>query len=695
MAEFLLEVGCEELPATFVRKAQADLLGLLTQALREANILLGEGRSLATPRRLVVGFADLRDRQEDVQKDVRGPAVKAAFDADGKPTGALLGFCRGQGVSPDSVRHEGDYAWITKLVPGRETREILAEVVPQAIRALTFEKSMRWGASRMRFARPIRWILCAFDGQVVPFEIEGVASGTSSRGHRFYASEAFEAKNWTELTEGLVARKVEADASLRRERILAGVAAVATGKPELSESLIEENTYLTEWPTAIAGHFREEFMGLPEPVLVIAMAKHERMFPVRGDDGRLTNQFVFIRNSGEDETVQRGSQWVLNARFNDAKFFFDEDKKVTFDGFLAKTSGILFQEKLGTVRQRADRLASLTAEIARATGASDEEVEFARLAGLYAKADLSTGLVSELSSLQGIIGGEYAKREGFPEAVCAAIRDQYNLGAVPAEDTASSRTALRLIMADQLDKLAGYLGLGLSPTGSSDPFGLRRAVTLLIEAAWAWPSALPPCDQMMEFAMAEYRKQPVALDDSAAFDSLTEIFRGRYPALMGHFRHDILDAAMLAEMRWELTMPRSVRLRAEVLREVSADVALVQTATRPLNIVAAAKKKGISYGWDDPLRQVIESDLASAEGLALLAVLRDQEEAVFVAAREGQADVLLASLRNLSGPISDFFEKTMVMVDEEATRFARLTLLHAAALQVLAIGDVSKLVIEG
>ncbi|RYG32274.1 glycine--tRNA ligase subunit beta, partial [bacterium] len=357
MPELLLEVGCEELPATFVRKAFLDL------AARVGAELVGAGlresaeatTTLGTPRRLIVVFGNVSDRQSDREERLRGPSITAAYNPDGTPSKALEGYCRKQGVDPAEVENDGQYVWVTKRIAGRHAGEILIEALPRAIRGLSFEKSMRWGSSRMRFARPIRWILASFDGGAVNFEIEGVASGLESRGHRFYAPEPFSAPNAGKLMDELRARFVEPDPEERRKRILAGAPAVAEGIPDLPEALVDENVHLTEWPTAIRGEFPASFLELPEPVLVTAMAKHERMFPIRDAEGKLTNAFVFVRNSGEDDTVRRGAEWVLNARFNDARFFFDEDKKKTLDDFLAATETIVFQEKLGTVRKRADR----------------------------------------------------------------------------------------------------------------------------------------------------------------------------------------------------------------------------------------------------------------------------------------------------------------------------------------------------
>ncbi|MGV3615490.1 MAG: glycine--tRNA ligase subunit beta [Fimbriimonas sp.] len=691
MPELLLELGTEELPASFVRKAYTDLRDGLEAVLKEAGVLQGTGVAMGSPRRLIVSFPDLLDRQADSQKEQRGPALGAAYDAEGNPTKALLGFCRSQGVDPADLRRDEQYVWVTKTIVGRPTAEILAEALPKAIRGLSFEKSMRWGGSRMRFARPIRWILAAFGGEAVTFEVEGVASGLSSRGHRFYAPDAFEARTLDALLEGLRARHVEPDADVRRTTIEKGSYAVAQGMPEISAALLDENTFLTEWPTPIQGTFREEFMSLPEPVLVTAMAKHEKMFPVREGDGRLTNRFVFVRNSGEDDTVREGCEWVLNARFNDAKFFFEEDAKLKLDDFLAKTETIVFQEKLGSVRQRAERLAALAAEVARQTGASDEEVALAEQSARYAKADLATGLVSELSSLQGVIGAEYGAREGFPPEVVLALRSQYDPGRLRAPSDAAARTAVRLVVADALDKLAGYLGLGLEPTGSSDPFALRRAATTLIEAAWNWPGAMPPYDGLLEFALERYAAQGVVLESAGAHAALGELFGTRYQALLPGVRYDILEAAVLPEMKWEATLPRGVRLRIRTMETLAADAAFVQTATRPLNIVDAAKKKGIDYAFDDPLRRVDLAKLDSPEGAALYEALRAQEDSLFRAAREEKADEVIAAVRSLAEPINRFFDGTMVMVDDADVRYARLTLLHACSLQLLVAGDFRKL----
>lgn len=695
MPEFLLELGTEELPASFVQKTYGDLLSALTEKLKEAGVFLVDGWAMGTPRRQIVVFPDVKERQEDTSKEQRGPALKAAFNDAGEPTPALLGFCRSQGVEVSDLRRDEQYVWATKHMPGRPTSDLLKEIAPAAIRSLTFEKSMRWGSGRMRFARPIRWIAALYDGQSVPFEVEGVQAGNRSFGHRFYSPEAFEVTSGDQLLSELRTRHVEPNPTRRREVIVSGSRAATAGQPQLNESLVDENVYLTEWPQAIQGTFRGEYLELPESVLVTAMAKHEKMFPVRDGSGALTDKFVFIRNSGEDETVRRGSEWVLNARFNDAKFFFDEDKKSTLDDFLKRTSTIVFQEKLGSVRSRADRLSNVAAFIAKSTGADESEVGFAREAALYCKADLATGLVSELASLQGVIGGEYARREGMSNAICDAIAAQYDPSAIRMLDGASRATASRVVMADALDKLAGYLGLGLIPSGSSDPYGLRRAVTNLIEDSWNWDSPQPSYLDFFSAALLEYEKQGVALDSSKALPALAEMFAGRYSSLMTQVRHDILAAAMLAEVPSEVMKPRGVRFRLECLQQLSRDAEFVQTATRPMNIIISARKKFIEYGENEPLEKLPHSALESAEGIELLQQLSDIEAPLSEAEATENVTAAVEVLRTIQEPINRFFESTMVMADQPDVRFARLTLMHACSLALLRAGDFTKLVVEG
>lgn len=681
MAELLFELGVEELPASFVAGASRQLADEIQARLTEERVGFGGVEVFSTPRRLIVAVHGLDSMQPDSTKDMRGPGVKAAYDANQQPTPALLGFCRGQGVDPKDLRTEGDYVWVTKHISGKPTSELLPAILEGAVRALKFDKTMRWGTARMRFARPIRWILAALDGQLVEMSIESVTSGLTSRGHRFNFPEEFEARTLDQLLTELRSRNVEPDPLVRRERILSETKQAASGSPVMTEELLDENTHLSEWPSALEGEFKSDFLELPEPVLITAMAKHERFFPVRGTDGKLLNRFISIRGGGEEATVRSGNEWVLNARFNDAKFFFDEDKKLTFDDFLARTDRMSFQEKLGSVRQRADRLAALCAYQASAMGLDPET---ARLAGLYAKADLSTGLVSELSSLQGVIGGEYARRAGMPSEVADAIACQYRLSDL-ANDATSPILGMLLARADQLDKLAGYLGLGLAPSGSSDPYGLRRAATFLIEAGWTWPGLASGDLEAITTACRLIQEAGLPNDAAKAVELLQEIYIGRYKALLSDHRYDLVEAAMMESEPTELLNSSSVRFRVLALELGASDTAFVQAATRPLNIVAAARKKSI----DIPSHLPNPSDLDSAEGIQLL----EAGEAAAAQSAKTPED-LISTLRKLQAPIDVFFDSTMVMVEDERVRSARLAMLDHVGRTLLRAGDWTKVVLE-
>ena len=375
MPELLIELGCEELPASSVRRAYTQLAQEIATKLADAGLAAGGSTGMGTPRRLIVSIADVSDRQPDSVKELRGPSVSAAFDAEGKPTKALEGFCNSQGVAASQVEKRDDHVWVSKKVEGRGALELLSELLPAAVRSLTFDKTMRWGASKTRFARPIRWILASYGGKAVPFEIEGVRSGLESRGHRFESPGTFKAADLANLVKGLRKRRVEPDPAEREKMIRDGAHRVSLGAPEMPDHLVEENVFLTEWPEALLGDFPEEYMKLPEPVVITAMAKHERFFPVRDSHGQLTNRFVSIRNGGREDVVKRGNQWVLSARFNDAQFFFDDDAGHKMSDFLERTARMTFAEGLGSIRQRAHRLSVLCKRVAESTGANSNEAD--------------------------------------------------------------------------------------------------------------------------------------------------------------------------------------------------------------------------------------------------------------------------------------------------------------------------------
>ncbi len=680
MPELVLELGCEELPATAVRRAYEELDRLIKEGLTEAGIPFEAGSApIGTPRRLIVHLANVAADQPDQSKEVRGPGVAAAYGPDGQPSKALEGFCRGQGVDVASVEQRDGYVWAVRVDKGRPTQEVLSELIPKAVRGLTFDKTMRWGSSRMRFARPIRWIVALFGGEIVPFDIEGVHSGNQSRGHRFYAPDAFDVTSYDQLLTELLKRKVEPNPDERRTTIREVATVTATGKPDISEALLEENVFLTEWPTPIEGTFPADYLELPEPVLVTAMAKHEKMFPVRDGSGSLLNKFIFVRNGGEDDAVREGTAWVLRARFNDAKFFFDEDKKKDLLEFHAETERLVFQEKLGSVHKRADRLAHLAQIIAERLGFDGGEQTDAQLAGLYAKADLSTGLVSELASLQGIVGGLYAKRHGLSDRVCQAIGRHYDLEGIRNQSESANRVALCVLLADQIDKLAGYLGIGQAPSGSSDPFGLRRATSYLIEGTWDHYDI--DLGELLKRSVESYENQGISLDRQAAQDSFEAILAQRYTVLLSDERYDCVAAALERYEYWPASRPMDVLRRLDAINKLANNRDFVQTATRPLNILRSAMDKGIAV---EPISEALVANLNSQLGTDLWAQIKSIQ-------LPASAEALLS----LKEPIHAFFEATMIMSNEPTEQTARLALVRATAEVLRSVGDFTKIVLEG
>lgn len=674
VAELIFELGCEELPASQVTRAAQALAQEISSRLKEARLESATPVVLSTPRRLLVKVSGIPASQADEVKRQRGPSSASAFGSDGSPSKALEGFLKGQGVDVSHIEQEGDYVWVTKTLPGKTALQVLSEVLPEAVKAIPFDKTMRWGSGRMRFSRPIRWILALLDGDVVPFTLEGVSSGRQSKGHRFISPGFFEVNDWTGLLAGLRERSVEPDPEARRSAIVAQIQSLAP-HALVSEDLVEENVHLTEWPQVTVGSFKEDFLELPEPVLMTAMAKHEKMFPVASPHGGLTNQFVFVRNGGEEEKVKAGNAWVLNARFNDARFFFREDRKSNLDGFLERTSGMVFVEKVGSVRQRADRLAKLMEFLC-------PEIPGAAQAGLYAKADLSTGLVAELSSLQGVIGGDYAAREGFAPEVCAAIASQYSLARALSLEGSARQLAVSLVCADQIDRLAGCLGAGLLPSGSSDPYALRRAAGILIEAGFSEAEAidwLPVLEQAHQLCLAQGLELSSFEETASAFKAQ---LAQRYESQLEGLRYDAVQAALEAGV----TQPKRVKFRAEVMQALRTQAELVQTLLRPVNILAAAEKKGLAIG-DTP-----ESGSELADGLAVASA--SAVKAVKGSLTSLDHEGALSALQATAAPINAYFEGTMVMAEDETLRAQRLALVSQAAQPAHLIGDVRKLVLE-
>jgi glycyl-tRNA synthetase len=550
-APLLLEIGVEELPAGDLDDALAQLRELVPARLAAARLDYDDLRVLGTPRRLAVLVEGLAPRQRPVEELVKGPPVRAAFDAAGQPTKAAEGFARKQGVSVDELQVReldgGEYVVVVRRKEGQPTAEALTTLLPELIASLRFGKNMRWNESNIAFSRPIRWLAALLGDAVVPFEYAGVVSGRVSQGPRPAGSPKLEIARAEEYTELLAQHHIVADVEERRTIIAEQARALAQdvdGYIPDDPALLNEVANLVEQPTTLLGHFEEEYLKLPADVLIAVMKKHQRYFPVVDGDGKLLPYFVVVRNGGSEhlDSVRHGNEEVIRARFADADFFYREDVKKPLEGFLPRLGTLTFQEQLGSMLDKTHRIEKLVTELAEAVGLGDEGIKIARRAARLCKADLATQMVVEMTSLQGIMGQEYALKSGESPAVAQAIFEHY-LPRFAADALPKTQAGLVVGLANRLDSLAGLFAVGLAPTSSSDPYHLRRDALGLVQNLVAHRLPFSVREGLATAACL----LPVEIPEEAllaALDFVVERLRG---ALREQgFRYDVMDAVLAA-----------------------------------------------------------------------------------------------------------------------------------------------------
>lgn len=693
MSELLIEIGCEEIPASYIEKGASQLLDLMITQLKEHSLQVGSFQTFCTPRRLILQLKDIPLVQPDKVEKQRGPSLKSAYDQTGEPTPSLIGFCKAQNVEINEIFKEKDYIWCNRRIIGKYTPLLLQDVLVNVLSKIQFPKNMRWGYSKNKFARPIRWILASFDGQLIPFSFEGVDSGLESRGHRFKNPEPFKAISLNELLTELRKRFVEPDPKMRIQKIKDSASKATSYSSVFSgqDELIYENAFLTEWPECLECEFDPSFLNLPKEVLTTTMIKHLRFFPLSTKENTLTNRCLSVMNNGDPQTVKSGNEWVLNARFNDARFFYEEDKNISIDEFLEKTHSIIYQDKLGTVRQKGERLKSLCRFIAEQENFKD--LNLAEQAGLYAKSDLATGLVSELPELQGTIAGLYAEREGLSQEVCQALKNQYNLHSLLKN---KSTLSLCLAIADQIDKLIGYLSIGILPKGSSDPFALRKAATNLILLNSLRNNRQTSLLPLFEKAKECYADQGFIFDGSYQ-KHLEELFTSRYKALAYHenrrwsWKEDVntnhipLLEAALSDLSYEIKLsPEKILFKLNVLSNIKPYEAFVQAATRCFNIYRSALEKGFDMHLN-------VSNMESLEAELLYKKINEVQLHIESSLNQGNHNLFIENATKLSNEIHDLFEKNMIIVDDTKVRESRLGLIQHLYKLLINGGDFSKL----
>ena len=682
-AELLLEVGTEEIPDWMIGRALEDLERRFLDGLEK--YALGDGVSVradATPRRLVLVAEGIAERQADRVETLKGPPRSIAYDASGNPTKAAAGFARRTGVPVEQLQvGKDDKLTVERSIEGRPAAEILAEFLPDAIVGVYFPKTMYWtGKTGPLFIRPIRWLLALFDGQVVPFEIAGVQSGKTTCGHRRLGSASIEVSDAADYRSKLAANFVVLPAAERRKKIETEVASIVPAGKRVRPNarLLATLVNITEYPTAILGGFEEQYLSLPEEVLETVMDHHQKYFSVEDESGRLQPNFVAVANldGDPDGIIREGNERVLRARFNDARFFWDADQKQSLADRVEDLKAVTFQAKLGSCHEKTQRSQELVTVLAGALGLSGEATTHALRATELAKCDLTTELVGEFPELQGVVGGLYAKHQGEPGKVADAVYDHYR----PAggDDRIPRTSAGRLVsIADKLGALGGFFGLGMIPTGSKDPFALRRAaygiVRILIEGEL--PLSLP---ELCRIANA---------GDGTA--SLEEFFLDRLRYYLRDVRghsYDEVNAVISASAE----QPLDVAARAKAISKVRPTPNFEPLAVSFKRIENILKQAG---GVEKFAAEAVDESLLEEGAEAVLhAAFQDLKPAVAASKEQGQYEEALHKIASLREAVDLFFDEVLVMSKDDKIRNNRLAFLAHLLKEFSTIADFSEIV---
>lgn len=680
----LLEIGTEEVPAHVMPGILSQLKENAAKTFEELRIEYKNIKTLGTPRRSALLVEGLAEQQADLSKENRGPAVNIAFDADGNPTKAAQGFARGQGVKPEELVTKDGYVYAMVHEKGGQTVDLLGDTLKGLVDGLNFPNNMHWADLDYKFIRPLRWLVALYGQDVIDFEVANVKSGRTSRGHRFLSEGDFEIANAEDYVEACRKASIIVDQNERCEMIrqqIAEVAAANGGQAEVNEDLLEEVLYLVEYPTALCGKFDEKYLALPAEAVITPMRDHQRYFPVL-KDGKLLPLFITIRNGGKEylETVQHGNERVLRARLEDAQFFFDEDRKKTLEQHGEKLKTVVFQDGLGTIYDKALRLEVLAGYIADAIGANEQDKKDAVRAAKLAKADLVTGMVTEFTELQGVMGREYALLDGETKAVAQAIDEHY----MPrfAGDSQPASVAGRIVsLADKIDTIAGTFSRGLIPTGSQDPFALRRQalgiVNMLKEAQYHISLSQLVAKAMELLNIADDGQQAKLQNDVADFMKL----RLKNVLADAGISYDVVDAVFVT-----VDDIYGVFLRAQAVNEaVKQDMEkTIQAFVRTGNIARKAEdvQAAVEAGL---LTEQVEKDLCKAYEAA-----SDKAEKEIAAQDYAGA---IATLSQLAAPIDAFFDGVMVMDKDEKIKNNRLGLLKLVDNLICQVADFSKIVL--
>ena len=682
------EIGTEELPAFDLHAATNQLGGLARDAFAAANIPFGYIAVYTTPRRLIVSVTDVPEATEAFEEVFRGPSAKIAFDAEGNPTKAALGFARGKGVDASALERRDEngveYVYAVKSVASQNVAELLPELLANLITSITWPKTQRWGSLDDRFSRPVRWLFAMLGEEVVPVEFAGLKAANLTHGHRFLAPGPFEVASADQLIDTLRANYVvpseaEREAIIRKQ--VTEVEAKTGLVSELPAKTMEEVVNLTEYPTVMVGTFDELFLAVPKEITVDAMLVHQRYFPLFNADGSLANKFIITSNgdAAYEANIIDGNQRVVAARLYDAKFFYDEDLKKPLEAYVDGLAEMTFQEQLGSMRAKVERITELAGSLAVEAGLPEADVVDAKRAAYLAKADLTTQAVFEFTSVQGIMGSYYAAAAGETPQVATAIADHYR-PRFAGDDLPESAAGRVVAMADKIDTICGLFSVGQGPTGSSDPFALRRSaigIIAILEAGL--PVSLTAA---IDASLATYAAAGVQFDAEAVRKEIVEFFVTRTKVILrdGGNAPDTIEAVLatgVEEPAVIITRVRALEAARSGEAETFDDLATAYARANNLRDAEA----GVDFD---------EAKLSEVEH-ALTCAITQAESRVAAALSANDYAAALAELAALRGPIDMFFEKTMIMDEDLAVRANRMKILNSFVAVFANVADFGKM----
>lgn len=679
--DLLFEIGAEEIPAGFMPNILGQLKQLAETKLNDAHLPFESIATYGTPRRLALIVKGLADASAEISERHKGPSASIAYDADGNPTKAAIGFARGKGLDVTDLVVENGYIYAETKTAGVPAKDIVTDMLPQLITGLNFPKSMHWGKLDAKFVRPVRWLVALLDEDVIPVEFATVKSGNVTRGHRFLGADEITIKNAASYVDTLKENFVMVDQDARRELIskqLHDMAASKNASIVWDDDLLEEINYLVEWPTALCGGFEESYLTLPDAAIITPMKDHQRYFPLVDQDGKLLPMFLTVRNGSDHsiEVVQAGNERVLRARLDDAKFFFNEDRKKPLIDRQDGLTKIVFQEGLGNLADKTERLLKLGRVFGEECGLHEDTAVVLERATELAKTDLTTGMVTEFTELQGVMGKEYALLDGESPEVAEAIFEQY-LPRFAGDVLPQTEAGKVLSIIDKVDNIVATFSRGLIPTGSQDPYALRRQtigiLNILLGSEWNI-SLRPIFKASMELLNVLAEKQDELLDQVEEFFTLRlkNIFLDR------EVPHHVIDLLLSNN---ELSVADAEGLvNALLANRIDENVELVQAYTRMYNLVKDVEYTGVN---SDLLKEDAEKELFEAASKA--------SEASSAAWEAGDYDAVVAVPATLVPAINKFFEDVMVMDKDEAIKANRLQLVRLAYSVMAIIGDISAL----